>query len=84
MRDNRFFRRRHGKLQTAKAKVVDKFKTETFSKYEGSGKHETCRIVFEAAGKKISFAVSEFSYGGYRVGETGTLKYRGDRLIDFS
>ena len=31
-----------------------------------------------------SFYVSELSYGGYRVGESGTLKYRGDRIIDFN
>ena len=80
----RYFRSRHGKVKTVKARVADKFQTETFDKYRGNGKAVQYRVVFEAGGKKLSFAVSEFSYGGYRVGESGTLKYRGDRLIDFS
>ncbi len=79
----RLIKSRYGKVKTVKAKVIDKFKTETFSKYSGNGKDEQCRVVFEAGGKKHSFRVSEFSYNGYRVGETGTLKYQGERLIDF-
>ena len=79
----RYFRGRHAKVKTVKAKVIDKFRAETFDKYHGSGKACQYRVVFEAEGKKRSFAVSEFSYGGYRVGETGTLKYQADRLIDF-
>ena len=80
----RYFRSRYGKQRTVKAKVTDKFRSETFDKYHGSGKAYQYRVVFEAEGKKISFAVSEFSWTGYHVGETGTLKYRGNRLIDFS
>ena len=79
----RHFRSRRGKVRSVKAKVTDKFRSETFDKYHGSGKVCQYRVVFEAEGKRLSFAVSEFSYGGYCVGETGTLKYRGDRLIDF-
>ena len=37
----------------------------------------------EIAGKKKVFYVSAFSYSGYRQNETGTLRYRGDRIIDF-
>ena len=79
----RYYRSRHGKLRTVKARVADKFRSETFDKYHGTGKAYQYRVVFEAEGKKLSFAVSEFSWSGYRVGETGTLQYRGDRLIDF-
>lgn len=75
---------KYGKLKTAKARVVDKYKTETFSKYKGNGKHERYVIVFEVNGKKKGFYVSAFSYGGYRINESGTLKYRGDRIVDFS
>lgn len=79
----RLVKSRYGKVKTVKAKVIDKFQTETFSKYSGNGKDVQYRILFEAEGKKYSFRVSEFSYHGYQVGEKGTLKYQGDRLIDF-
>ena len=69
-------------VRTIRAKVIDKNKVEFPSKY---GKNTKYAIVFQTeGGKKLSFYVSEFSYGGYRRGETGTLKYQGDRIIDFS
>lgn len=80
----RMLKSKYGPVKTVKATVVDKSKIETFSKYSGNGKSNKYVIVFETNGKKRSFYVSEFSYGGYRVRETGTLKYRGDRIIDFS
>ena len=70
-------------VKTVKAVVVDKHKTEAFSKYAGSGKREKYIIVFSAEGKKRSFYVSGFSYGGYKLKETGTLTYKGDKIIDF-
>lgn len=79
----KIFRSRFGPIKTVKATVVDKNRIEAFSKYAGNGKHSKYVIVFEVNGKKRSFYVSAFSYGGYRIGETGKLKYRGDRLIDF-
>lgn len=80
----RLIRNRRAPVRTVKAEVADKFKQETFSKYRGSGKSARYVIVFLAEGKKRPFYVSEFSYGGYRIGEKGTLKWKGDRLIDFS
>lgn len=71
-------------VKTVKAVVADKHKIETFSKYAGNGKRERCVVVFSSEGKKLSFYVSEYSYPGYRVGETGKLKYKGDTLIEFS
>ena len=70
-------------VRTVKAVVVDKHKIEGFSKYSGNGKSEKYVIVFSVHGKKKSFYVSQFSYGGYRVKEKGTLTYKGDRLIEF-
>ena len=70
-------------IKTVKAVVVDKNKVETFSKYSGNGKSEKYVIVFSVNGKKKSFYVSQFSYNGYRINEKGTLKYKGDKLIDF-
>ena len=75
--------RRYGPVKTATAKVVDKHKSEVFDKYAGNGKSVRYVVTFEIAGKRKGFHVSEFSYGGYRKGETGTLKYRGNRIIDF-
>lgn len=74
---------RYAPIKTVKAMVIDKNKVETFSKYSGTGKHEKYVIVFSVDGKKKSFYVSQFSYNGYRVNEKGTLKYKGDKLIEF-
>lgn len=70
-------------IKTVKAVIIDKNKVETFSKYSGNGKSEKYVIVFSVGGKKKFFYVSQFSYNGYRVNERGTLKYRGDKLIEF-
>lgn len=70
-------------IKTVKAVVIDKNKVEYFSKYSGTGKSEKHVIVFSVNGKKKSFYVSQFSYNGYRINEKGTLKYKGDKLIDF-
>ena len=70
-------------VRTVKAVVLDKQKVEIFSKYSGTGKREKYVVVFSVDGKKKSFYVSQFSYGGYRLNEKGTLKYQGDKLIDF-
>ena len=74
---------RYAPIKTVKAVVIDKNKVETFSKYSGNGKSEKYVIVFSVEGKKKSFYVSQFSYNGYRVNEKGTLKYKGDKLIEF-
>lgn len=70
-------------VRTVKAVVLDKQKVVIFSKYSGTGKQEKYVVVFSVDGKKKSFYVSQFSYGGYRLNEKGTLKYQGDKLIDF-
>lgn len=74
---------RYAPIKTVKAVVIDKNKVEAFSKYSGNGKSEKYVIVFSVEGKKKSFYVSQFSYNGYRVNEKGTLKYKGDKLIEF-
>lgn len=79
----RAVRSRTAPMTEARAAVVDKQKIEHFSKYSGSGKSERYVVVFLAEGKKLSFYVSEFSWRGYHVGDTGTLQYRGDKLIGF-
>ena len=79
----RIYNRKYGKTKTAKATVVHKQVNEVFSKYSGTGKTYMYYVTFRFNGKRKSFSVSEISYNGYREGETGTLKYKGDRLIDF-
>lgn len=74
---------RYAPVRSVKAVVIDKNKVETFSKYSGTGKSEKYVIVFSVGGKKKSFYVSQFSYNGYRINEKGTLKYKGDKLIEF-
>ena len=74
---------KYAPVKTVKATVVDKQKIEAFSKYAGNGKREKYVVVFSVDGKKESFYVSQFSYGGYRVNEKGTLKYKGNKLIEF-
>ena len=74
---------KYAPVKSVKAVVIDKHIIETFSKYSGNGKSEKYVIVFSVDGKKKSFYVSQFSYGGYRINEQGTLKYKGDKLIGF-
>ncbi len=80
----RKFGSRFAPVKTAKAQVVDKFKNDKFTKiYSASAKPATYTVVFQLDSRKRSFEVSEFSWKGYKVGTTGTLKYQGSRLIDF-
>ena len=76
--------RNFGKTITAEATIVHKQITEDFSKYSHTGKSYHYYVTFKFNGKRRSFKVSKFSYNGYKVGEKGTLKYKADRLIDFS
>ena len=78
-----FFNRQFGRTKSVRATVVNKQVTEVFSKYSGSGMVKQHYVTFQIGKKRRSFRVSEFSYHGYRKGEAGTLKYKGDRLIDF-
>ncbi|MBR3979024.1 MAG: DUF2500 family protein [Oscillospiraceae bacterium] len=78
------FRNKFAKVETAKAQVIDKFKQDKFAKiYSSAARTSQHYVVFQIGNKKKSFRVSEFSYGGYRIGERGTLKYKGDKLVHF-
>jgi hypothetical protein len=72
---------RFAPVKKVRATVVDKNRIERMSR-QGTKRYQYA-IVFATEGRKLSFYVSEFSYGGYRKGETGTLTYKGDRIIDF-
>lgn len=73
---------RFGPVRTARAEVVEKYTSTVFNSARGVHSKQY-HILFLINGKKKGFLVSEFSYGGYRLHETGVLKYAGDRIIDF-
>ena len=74
---------RYAPVQTVKAKVVDKYKPDMVSKYHGTFQQERYIVVFDVNDKKLSFDVSEFSYGNYQIDQKGTLKYKGTKMISF-
>lgn len=41
-------------------------------------------ITFQCKNNKRHFYVSELSYNNYRINQKGTIKYKGNRLIDFT
>ncbi len=79
-----FLHSRYGKVKTVKATVIHKQTVETFSQYSGNGMHTKYCVTFQMGDKRRSFYVSEFSYRGYKIGESGMLKHKGSRIIDFS
>ncbi len=79
----RFVISRRAAVKTVKAEVVDKYKPDTVTNYPGTFKRELYIVVFLAGDKKLSFRVSEFSYGNYQIHEKGMLKYKGDTIISF-
>lgn len=76
---------RYAPVKTVKAKIVDKYKSDIVPKYYGTFKQERYMVVFETKYKykRLSFDVSEFSYGNYKINQKGTLKYRGKKIISF-
>jgi len=79
----RFIKSRYARVRAVKAVITDKYKNKIVSRMQGTLKKESYIVVFDTGNKKLSFMVSEFSFANYRVGEKGTLTYKGDRLIDF-
>lgn len=80
----KFFKNKYSTVKTANATVTDKYKAQTGAKIYGTLNPECYTVVFLAENKKLSFNVSEFSYKDYNIGESGILKYKGNRIIDFS
>lgn len=74
---------KNAKIKTVKAKVVDKYKDNTVSKYPETFRNHRYVIVFETENKRLSFDVSEFLFAGYKINEKGTLKYKGNKIISF-
>ncbi len=80
----KFLCRGKSPVKTVDAVVVEKYKHKHVSKYQSTFSNESCVVVFSVNGKKKSFTVSEFTYDGYKIKEKGKLKYKGDKIIDFS
>ncbi len=71
-------------VKTVPAQVTGKYIAENTSIRMGSSRIPLHKVVFLIHGKERSFTVSSFSYGSYCKGQTGTLKYKGSRILDFS
>ena len=78
-----FFGDKIAPVKTVKAEVIDKYKKEVISKNPKIFTSTPCVIVFKTEKKNLSFLVSEFSCGSYRIKEKGTLKYKGRKIISF-
>ncbi len=76
------FRKRFAKVKKVKAQLVEKYTYMPVSRSNPNPKVYV--LVFETEkGKKLSFNVPEFSYGGYKLKKKGTLKYKGDMILEF-
>lgn len=79
----KLIRNKFAPVVTVEAEVVEKYRPETASNYPGTFKQKRYVVVFATKEKRLSFSVSEFSYGNYTIKEKGTLTYQGNRLISF-
>jgi len=79
----KFIRNKYAPVKSVKAEIFDKYKVDSVSKIHGTFKREHYIVVFSTSEKKLSFPVSEFSYGNYKIKDKGTLKYKGNQIISF-
>lgn len=82
----RLFGAKYAKVKCVKAVVADKQYIEnmTYSKWQSIFPQKNFVITFDCGGRRLHFNVAEISYDNYKIGQRGTLKYRGRTLIDFS
>ena len=80
----RFIYSKYAPSKTVKAEVFDKYSRIPVSKYPGVFNQAEYIVVFKTKDKRLAFRVSENSYSSYKIKEKGTLKYKGQKLIDFS
>lgn len=74
------------KEKSIKAIVVDKqsYDKQIYRKNQASFTQKEYVITFLCGNKKKYFSVSELSYRNYKVNQKGTLKYKGNQIIDFN
>ena len=75
------FRKRLAPVKKVKAQLVEKYVYTAVSKSQPNRKVYV--LVFETEKGRLSFNVPEFSYGGYKLKKKGTLKYKGDMILEF-
>ena len=74
------------KEKSIKAIVVDKqsYDKQIYRKSQAPFTVKEYVITFLCGNKKKYFSVSELSYRNYKVNQKGTLKYKGNQIIDFN
>ena len=73
------------KEKSIMAKVVDKqsYDKQIYRKNQAPFMRKEYVITFLCGNKKKYFNVSELSYRNYRINQKGTLKYKGNQIVDF-
>ena len=73
------------KEKSIKAIVVDKqcYDKQIYRKSQAPFMRKEYVITFLCGNKKRYFNVSELSYRNYKVNQKGTLKYKGNQIVDF-
>ena len=73
------------KEKSIKATVIDKqsYDKQIYTKSQAPFIRKEYVITFLCGNKKKYFNVSELSFGNYKVNQKGTLKYKGNRIVDF-
>ena len=73
------------KEKSIMAKVVDKqsYDKQIYRKSQAPFMRKEYVITFLCGNKKKYFTVSELSYRNYRINQKGTLKYKGNQIVDF-
>lgn len=75
------FRNKFARVKKVKAQLVEKY---TYTAVSRTNPNLVMYVlVFETEKGKLSFNVPQFSYGGYKLKKRGTLKYKGNMLIEF-
>ena len=74
------------KEKSIKATVIDKqsYDKQIYTKSQAPFTRKEYVITFLCGNKKRYFNVSELSFGNYKVNQKGTLKYKGNQIIDFN
>ena len=81
----RVFKNTFSIVKEVPATVVDKqkYQERIYRKSQAPFDRTRYVITFLCDNKKLYFDVSELSYSHYYINQTGMLKYKGSKIIDF-